>query len=441
MKIRKILTVFIVFLLTACSSTSSVDPSPEMQRSTEAPTATENLQITPTRVMTDTPIPPTETATQAPTETATIQPTLPSTTGPVQAIILFIGDGMGEKQRLAANYLAYGMEGSLVMNAMPVQGSQETSAVDREVTDSAAAGTAMATGYKTNYRVLGMDADYNAVPTILEQAKAKGWAVGLVTTVQMAHATPASFAAHTEHRDNTHTIALQMAELGIDVLIGGGEDDFIPSSETGCHHELGHRWDARNLIAEAVAEGYSYVCTADEFFALDASRTDKLIALMDDNELSIPYSPTLAEMTQMAIDILSKDPDGFFLMVEGGQIDWEGHDNSALDTMQLTVGLDAAVTTAQVYALGQENTLIVVTADHETGGMSVGFEEPSSFRVDGPFNMPDGTEFWVDWSTGSHTGVNVPVSAQGPWSELLYGEYSNTWIYQVMLAALRGELP
>jgi alkaline phosphatase len=144
----------------------------------------------------------------------------------------------------------------------------------------------------------------------------------------------------------------------------------------------------------------------------------------------------------MAIEILSKNPNGFFLMVEGGQIDWFAHDNDAENTIATTRELDAAVTEADRYAIDHPDTLIIVTADHETGGMSLNLDGSGQiFRQDGPFPMPDGTQFWVDWASGSHTGVDVPVTAQGPWSELLVGEYPNTWIYWVMYAALTGELP
>jgi alkaline phosphatase len=155
-----------------------------------------------------------------------------------------------------------------------------------------------------------------------------------------------------------------------------------------------------------------------------------------------PNDVTLAMMTKMAIEILSKNPNGFFLMVEGGQIDWFSHDNDAENTIATTREFDGAVTEADLYAIDHPDTLIIVTADHETGGMSLNLDGSGNvFKQDGPFSMVDGTQFWVDWSTGGHTAVDVPVTAQGPWSELLYGTYPNTWIYWVMYSALTGELP
>lgn len=359
--------------------------------------------------------------------------------GPVRGIILFIGDGMGANQRLGAQWLAWGQKGRLAMDRMPVLGFQETSAADRLVTDSGAAATALATGVKANYLAIGMDAAYNPVETILEQAQDRGWAVGLITTVPLAHATPAAFAAHVKDREAMTEIAAQMMAHEIDVLLGGGEDDFLPRGKRGCHPNLGHRQNGENLIEAAVVRGYTLVCSGAELLALDTGSTEKLLGFFGDDEIIAPYSPSLAEMTQAAIEILSQDEEGFFLMVEGGQVDWAGHDNKALEAMQFTVGLDAAVTRAQIYALGEPNTLVIVTADHETGGMGVSLEGEGTFRQDGPFRMPDGTAFWVDWTGGGHTGVSVPVTAQGPYSEYLAGEYPNTWIYAVMYAALSGE--
>jgi len=381
-----------------------------------------------------------ETASGFATEQATqTSPTEGQGDGPVKAIILFIGDGMGPNQRLGAQWLALGQDKLLAMDDMPVKGSMGTASANKAVTDSAAGATALASGVKTNNYVLGMTPDYVPVETILEQAEARGWATGLITTVPLAHATPAAFASHISYRYRYAEIAEQMMTTGVDVLLGGGEDDFLPYGTKGCYPHTGHRGDTLNLVEQAQNEGYTLICTGEELLGLDTSKTSKLIGFFGDDEMTIPYNPTLADMTRVAIEVLSQNPEGFFLMVEGGQIDWEADDNHALETMQLTVGLNAAVTMAQVYALGEPNTLIIVTADHETGGMSLNLDCAGSSRQDGPFNMPDGTEFCVDWETRSHTGVDVPVTAQGPWSWMLYGEYPNTWVYRVMYAALIGE--
>ena len=331
---RYLMGIGLVVLLSGCNSgdpiseltTEQNSPQVDLTAIEELPTPsidfTETIQVIPSAIVGETAV-----------------PTDGEIKEPVHGIILFMGDGMGANQRLGAQWLAVGQEGVLAMDSLSVRGLAETSAANNPVTDSAAAGTATSTGVKTNYRAIGMNENYDRVETILEQAQARGWAVGLVTTVQMAHATPAAFAAHVKDREYMSDIANQMMAHDIDVLLGGGEDDFLPRDMNGCYPDRGHRVDGLNLIASAISEGYTYVCTGEDLLDVDTSTTTKLIGFFGDDEIKQPYSPSLAEMTQVAIEILSQDPDGFFLMVEGGQIDWESHDNHALETLQLTVGL------------------------------------------------------------------------------------------------------
>ena len=157
---------------------------------------------------------------------------------------------------------------------------------------------------------------------------------------------------------------------------------------------------------------------------------------MADRGMTRPFSPTLEAMTETAIAILSQDPDGFFLMVEAGQIDWAGHANDAANAVSDTLGLDRAVAVAQSYAAGRDDVLLVVTADHETGGMSVSTSATGVSGEDGPFHMPDGTPFYVTWATTGHTSADVPVTAQGKEASSLVGAYENTYIYDVMDRAL-----
>ncbi len=351
-----------------------------------------------------------------------------------RAIILLIGDGMGEGQRTAARWQAVGQAGQLAMDAMPVSGWSRTGSADNPITDSAAAGTALATGVKTNNGVISLDPYSNTLTTILEHAQARGMAVGLVTTVQMAHATPAVFASHVPSRNMMTEIASQMMDHQVDVLLGGGEDEFLPAGEQGCYPEWGERVDGRDLISETVAAGTTYVCTSTAFAAVPITTT-RLLGLFADEGMTRPFSPTLAQMTQKAVDVLSQDPDGFFLMVEGGQIDWACHDNDAANAISDTIGFDEAVAVAQTYASLNPNTLVVVTGDHETGGMSVSL----SSGEDGPFYMPDSTPFYVNWTTGGHTAADVPTTAQGVFSSLLDRTDENTYIYDVMYKALRPQ--
>ncbi len=372
----------------------------------------------------------------------------PPDRSPAQAIILFIGDGMAEAHRTAARWSAVSQSGALTMDRMPVVGWSRTASADNAITDSAAGGTAIATGVKTNNGMIGQDPDGNPLTTILERAQARDMAVGLVTTVQMAHATPASFAAHVPDRNMMAEIASQMVlTTEVDVLLGGGENQFLPTTATGCFGS-GGRDDDQNLIAEATATGYTHVCDAPAFAAVDPTSTTRLLGLFADEEMPRPFSPSLAEMTQKAIDILSQDPDGFFLMVEGGQIDWASHANDASNVISDTIGLDEAIAVAQAYASTVTSTLVIVAADHETGGMSADLtssglpkcpipppNDPNPCE-EGPFYMSDGTPFYVNWDTEEHTEADVPITAQGPWSDLLAGTDENTHIHDVMRMAL-----
>jgi alkaline phosphatase len=353
-----------------------------------------------------------------------------------RAIILFVGDGMGDGQRLAARWSAVGQDGLLAMETMPIAGLSRTASADHPVTDSAAAATALATGVKTDNGVIAQNPAGHDLTTILERAQARGMAVGLVTTTQMAHATPAAFASHVPSRSMMTEIASQMLAHEVDVMLGGGEDEFLPAGAVGRYPEPGEREDGRNLVAEATVAGYTYVYDATAFAALVPTSTVRLLGLFADEGMTRPFSPSLAEMTQTAIAILSQDPEGFFLMVEGGQIDWACHLNDAATAISDTVGLDEAVVVAQSYASTRDGVLVIVTGDHETGGMTVSLSPTGSLGEDGSFHMPEGTPFYVNWTTGGHTGEDVPTTAQGFRSHLLAGTDENTHIYDVMYEAL-----
>ena len=161
-----------------------------------------------------------------------------------------------------------------------------------------------------------------------------------------------------------------------------------------------------------------------------------MIGLFADEEIPRAISPSLEEMTRTAIAVLSKNPAGFFLMVEGGQIDWASHSNEAHNVIADVIEFDEAVAAAMGYAENDPETLIIVTADHETGGMSVDLNSSGLLDEDGPFSMPDGTPFYVNWSTSSHTDANVPTSSRGFSSDMLDGVYDNIYIYDVMMIAL-----
>jgi alkaline phosphatase len=372
--------------------------------------------------------------------------------GTAQNVILLIGDGMGAAHRTAARLYSVGREGELAMDTLPTSGMAHTWSTESVVTDSAAAGTALATGVKTFNKAIAVDPAENAVPTILEKAQQAGKSVGLVTTVQLADATPASFAAHNADRNDHLGITLDMLDHNVDVLLGGGEDYFLPVGTPGCYPDDGDRTDNRNLIDEAIAKGYEHVCNGADFDAVDPSATDKLLGTFADYGMTRPYAPSLAEMTSKAIAILSKNPKGFFLMVEGGQIDWAAHVNDALNTIGDTLGFDKAVEAALDFQAEHPDTLVIVTADHATGGLAIEDtpqdeacpqplpDDPreckNALHEDGPFEEREGASFWLDWTTVNHSGDDVPVTAAGPHAADLAGYYENTHIFQVMREAL-----
>lgn len=348
------------------------------------------------------------------------------------SIILFIGDGMGAEQRKAAQWYSYGLDGKLVMDSLPYTGLSMTHSANNLITDSAAGATAISTGMKTNNGVIALDPSLNELTTILELAKSKGMSTGLVTTTQITHATPAAFASHVESRNMMTEIALQMMNSGVEVLLGGGEDEFLPDTQNGHYPEPGERTDDRDLIAEAISNGYSYVYDDVSFSAINVNTATKILGLFSDEGMVRPFVPSIASMTNKAIDILKKNPNGFFLVVEGGQIDWAGHANDALNNILDTVAFDEAVSQGIKFAETDLNTLLIVTADHETGGMSLDLISSGQADEDGPYYMPDQTSFYVNWSSSGHTGVDVPVSSTGPLSELLVGVFENTYVFEAM---------
>ncbi|WP_329350715.1 alkaline phosphatase [Vibrio natriegens] len=326
----------------------------------------------------------------------------------IKNVILMIGDGMGPQQvgllETYANHAPHsiykGETTALYKLAQEgVIGSSLTNPEDAIVVDSACSATMLATGMPTASEVIGIDSQGNHVETILEKAKSKGKATGLVSDTRMTHATPAAFAAHQPHRSLENDIAVDMLETEVDVLLSGGLRHWIPGSANDkgdTYKQLekltqgnvalkSKRKDERNLLTEAQQEGYSLAFSRD---MLAEAKGDKLLGLFANSGMAdgIAYSqskndpkrtqPSLKEMTVKALDVLSKDEDGFFLMVEGGQIDWAGHSNDAGTMLHEMIKFDEAVNSVYEWAKGRDDTLIVVTADHETG--SFGFSYSSA---------------------------------------------------------------
>lgn len=381
--------------------------------------------------------------------------------GKAKNVILFIGDGMGSAQRNAARLAGVGLEGNLAMDSLPYAGLAQTDSTDPKtfITDSAAAATSLASGVKTYNGAIGMDVDNNPVETLVERAEAAGKATGLVTTGQVTDASTAAFGAHVENRSEQTEIARQyIEETGVDVLLGGGEDFWYPAGTPGAFPDApaedpteGSRSDQDNLVERATEEfGYTYVTGPEE---LAAAESDKLLGLFANQEMFQQrpegrgdiYDPvvSLEEMTRKAIETLSDSDKGFVLVIEEEAVDEMAHSNNAQRTIDAVLELDKAVAVGTEFAEQRGDTLVITTADHETGGMAIedtGTRDESGEGVsaeDGPFDVADSEfQFNVDWTTTGHTNDDVPVTAMGPGAQRLSGVYENTFVHQVMLESL-----
>jgi alkaline phosphatase len=287
---------------------------------------------------------------------------------PAKYVFFFIGDGMGVPQRAATQAFT---NTELAMDKFPAQGMTTTHANNRFITGSAASATALATGQKTNINYIGVDPDYKPVQTLAELAKSQGKKVGIVSSVSIDHATPASFYAHVPTRSMYHEIDHDLAMSGFDYFAGGGLKD--PKGKKS-------KKPMGDALLLAKKNGYKVVTDKKEFMALKPGQ--KIIAwnhwLQDSKAL--PYvmditakDITLPEFTAKGIELLDNDK-GFFMMVEGGKIDWACHANDAAAALRNTVAFDLAIQEAiSFYKKHPEDTLIVVTGDHECGGLTLGF--------------------------------------------------------------------
>lgn len=280
---------------------------------------------------------------------------------PTKNVILFIGDGLGPNQRIAARAYA---GGSLAMDG-EISTLITTHSANSQVTDSAAAGTALATGRKTNNGYISVSPSGEKLTTILELAQKKGMKTGLVATSTITHATPAAFAAHRQSRSDEQGVALDFLANKVDLLLGGGRKFFLPTGQGG------RRTDGRNLIAEFQALGYTYVEDKSQLDRLSTLPALGLFAgdgfpfFIEDNG----SMPTMRELTRKALELLSQAEEGFFVMIEGSHIDWACHENDPASTLYEIAAFDEAVAEALEFLAENPDTLIVVCADHETGGL------------------------------------------------------------------------
>lgn len=400
----------------------------------------------------------------------------------VSNAILFVGDGMGPAQVTAARiYKGDAANGHLTLDDLPRTAIVRTHSSDMAVTDSAAAATALATGVKSYNGAIGVDAAKQPIETILEKAKKAGKSVGVVTTTTITHATPACFYAHVPLRADESEIAAQLIAYGqVDVAFGGGRQFFTPKGTADEEDGTpGSRADGADLIARARETGYTVMRGRDDFDALTAKldRNEdpgKVLGLfaggMMAYELDRPADkwgePSLAEMTRAAIRMLSRNPKGFFLMVEGGRIDHACHENRALHSVNDTLAFDDAVKTGMDLA-PLDQTLILVTADHETGGLAINGYPPIGTKGEALFTQPPsmGPGDIITFASGPganrepnnalpktdpnyhqpslvmkpmalHTGVDVHLWGVGAGSDVVHGTIQNTEIPKMMTRAL-----
>ncbi|WP_243350011.1 alkaline phosphatase [Parabacteroides sp. FAFU027] len=317
----------------------------------------------------------------------------------VRNIIVMIGDGMGFNQVQAALTVT---GNNLNMAKFPYTGIEKTYSANNYITDSAAGGTAIACGVKTNNGMIGVTPDTVPVQSILSVAEKNGLSTGIVVTCNLTHATPATFYAHAGSRNSTQEIASWFPKSGVDVAIGGGINDFEK------------RTDGRNLSNELKQAGYTVAYSMEE--AAKAPVKSPLLTFLaeDHPKKASEGRDYLPEAVELAMKRLSNNKKGFFLMVEGSQIDWGGHANDGNYVVTETVDFDNAVGKVLEFAKRDGHTLVIITADHETGGTAI---REGSFK--------DKT-VKIDFTKTYHTGAPVPIFAYGPGAEQFTGWLENT---------------
>ncbi len=344
-------------------------------------------------------------------------PNVPTERVLAKNVILMIGDGMGLGQITAGMY-ANGNH--LNLEGFPIVGLQKTHAYNNLITDSAASATAIACGVKTYNAAIGVDKDTLPVKNILEEAEEQGLRTGLVATSTIVHATPAAFIAHQPMRSMHEYIADDFLKSGIDLFIGGGMKYFNSQRVRG-----------NSIIPKLQQKGFTVSGIANEELEDVYLGNVNKFAYFTANDAPIPtatgrdYLP-LASI--IAANFLKRNTkQGFFLMIEGSQIDWGGHANDTKYILTEVQDFDRAIGKILAFAKKDKETLVIVTADHETGGFAI---NPKSRRdsIIGAF------------TSSYHTGTMVPVFAYGPGAELFSGIYENTAIYQKMRQALGFDL-
>ncbi|MBR4524633.1 MAG: alkaline phosphatase [Bacteroidales bacterium] len=321
----------------------------------------------------------------------------------IKNIIFMIGDGMGLEQ-VSCGWVLNG--GKLNLDNFPYTGFSRTYAVDRLVTDSCAGGSALATGVKTKYYYMGVDPDGNPVPSVLHRAQEKGMKTGVAVTCRINDATPLDFVGHSLDRDEEEINAAQYVDCGVDFLTGGGLQFWQ------------NREDGRDLVEEMKAKGYTYVDNREDLNKVQSGRVLGLFAPLE-MEPSLDRGPVLEDCAMKAIELLDNKK-GFFLMIEGSSIDDWGHRQKVGYMAEELFDFDRTIGKVLQWAEKDGHTLVIVTADHATGGLTL---------IDG--NLQE-RSVKVHFSTKGHNGILVPVYAYGPHAEEFEGVHENNEIGEII---------
>jgi alkaline phosphatase len=351
--------------------------------------------------------------------------------GEAKNVIIVIGDGMGINQIFAGRTYLNGPDTPFEWEKLPHQGLVTTCAIG-SITDSAASATAMGTGHKTQNNAIGMkyDGGLEIVPNITDLVHHKK-AAGIVTTTYVWDATPAGFTVHSDDRYNDRQIANQMVnDVQLEVILGGGAKAFEKTNKIG----------STDVIETARGIGYTVVRTQDELLAVDAKNTDKILGLFANGKMKYEVKrpgdttePHLSQMTRTAIDVLKKDPRGFFLMIEGARIDHSSHRVSIDKLVGEMTEFNKTMDIVLDFVKENPDTLLIVTADHECGGIELR-----------PGNYKKGDEIKVSWGQkispfyAGHSAQRVPIFATGPNAGAVKEHIDNTEIMCIIMNAFEG---
>ena len=332
-------------------------------------------------------------------------------------VILLISDGTGLSQISSAFYFK---ESSPNYARFEEIGLINTSSSSHDVTDSAAGGTAFACGVKTYNGAIGVSDDSIAVKNIVEIASSKNIKTGIIATSSITHATPASFYAHTLDRGKQEKIALHLTQSNVDFFAAGGLKYF------------NKREDEKNLIEALINKKFSIdtVSISDFSTIKNKEKVGFILAKNKMPKMEDGRGDFLPNATELAIQYLNKDNSGFFIMAEGSQIDWGGHQNDGAYLVSELIDFDNTIGKALDFAEKDGNTLVIVTSDHETGGFTLSAKKKK--RKDGT-EYSDYSEVGMSFSTGGHSATLIPVFAYGPGSEEFKGIYQNNEIFEKIL--------